>query len=73
MQITFPKHPELAKEVAAYLQAHDVKPTRFGKAAVKDPSLIKSLQEGRELRSETIRAIRHYMLTGVQYQREGAA
>ena len=73
MQITFPKHPELAEEVAAYLAATGCKPTTFGKRAVSDPSLIATLEAGRELRSGTIRRIRRYMLTGATKKAEGAA
>lgn len=64
MSISFPKHPELASEVSAWLAAHDVKPTTFGKLAAGDPSLLASLQNGRELRSDTLRRIRHFMMTG---------
>lgn len=73
MQLDFPKHPELAHEVAAWMAAHEVKSTTFGKMALGDPSLIATLESGRELRRDTIRRIRHFMLTGAQSQREGAA
>lgn len=46
------------------MAAHDVRATTFGKRALGDPSLIATLEDGRELRSETIRRIRHFMLTG---------
>jgi hypothetical protein len=64
MDITFPKHPELAEEVAAFMAAKGIRHTTFGKLAVGDPSLISNLREGRELRSKTIRRIRHFMMTG---------
>lgn len=70
---TFPKHPDLAQEVSAYLTAHGVKATTFGKQALGDPSLIATLESGRELRSDTIRRIRHFMLTGRSKQTAGAA
>lgn len=73
MQITFPKHPELAEEVAAYLATRDVKATTFGKQALGDPSLVATLQAGRELRSDTIRRIRRFMATGAAKSKEGAA
>ena len=69
----FPKHPELADEVAAYLAAKKLKPTTFGKLSVGDPSLINSLERGRELRSDTIRRIRLFMLTDVARPRQGSA
>lgn len=73
MQITFPKHPELAEEVGAYLASRDMKATTFGKQALADPSLIATLEAGRELRSDTIRRIRRFMATGAAQARETAA
>lgn len=73
MSKSFPKHPDLAQEVSAYLAAHDVKATTFGKLALGDPSLIATLEAGRELRSDTIRRIRHFMLTGRSKESAGAA
>ena len=73
MQITFPKHPELAEEVNAFLASRDMKATTFGKQALSDPSLIATLEAGRELRSDTIRRIRRFMLTGASQAKEGAA
>lgn len=64
MDTKFPMHPDLAEEVAAFLKAKDMPPTRFGKMALGDPSLIASLTAGRELRSQTIAAIRRFMATG---------
>lgn len=64
MHIQFPKHPDLAQEVAAWMAAHDIRPTAFGKLSVGDPSLIATLEEGRELRSDTLRRIRHFMASG---------
>ncbi len=63
-QIEFPKHPELAEDVAAFLKARNMHPTDFGKAALNDSALITKLKRGRELRQATIRKIRLYMLTG---------
>ncbi len=73
MDTTFPKHPDLAREVAAFLTAKGMRPTRFGKLAVGDPSLIASLIAGRELRSETIAAIRRFMATEEPRQKIRAA
>ena len=73
MSKSFPKHPDLAQEVSAYLAAHDVKATTFGKLALGDPSLIATLEAGRELRADTIRRIRHFMLTGRGKETAGAA
>lgn len=73
MQITFPKHPELAEEVSAFLAARDMRATTFGKLALSDPSLIATLEAGRELRSDTIRRIRRFMTTGDATTTAGAA
>lgn len=64
MSYIFPKHPELAKEVSAFMAARDLKPTRFGLDALNDKMLLAQLEAGRELRQDSINAIRHYMLTG---------
>ena len=64
MSIEFPSHPDLAREVSAYLAARDMAPTTFGAMAVGDPSLVASLKAGRELRRATLERIRMFMLTG---------
>lgn len=56
-------HP-LLKEIEAYCTARGVKPCVFGKQAMGDPSFVPSLRRGRDLRTRTVDAIRHYMLTG---------
>lgn len=63
MLLIFPKHPDLAQEVAAWMAAHGVHATTFGKMAIGDPSLVATLKGGRELRSDTLRKVRHFMLT----------
>jgi hypothetical protein len=75
MQMNFPKHPDLAAEVGAYLRAHDMPVTTFGAKAAGDPALIKTLSNGRELRSDLLRRIRMYMATGQEHRatRAGAA
>ena len=68
MALTFPSHPDLAKEVTAYLEARDIAPTTFGEMALGDPSLIATLSNGRELRRKTLERVRMFMLTGKQDQ-----
>lgn len=63
MSITFPKHPELAEEVAAFIASRDMAETTFGARAVNDPALIATLRRGRELRRDTVNRIRMFMLT----------
>jgi hypothetical protein len=66
-------HDDLLAEIAAYCAARGVSRSGFGQSAVGDPSLIPGLEAGRELRSRTIRAIRHYMATGQRLTRDEAA
>lgn len=72
MQINFPKHPDLAKDVSAYLEARGMKPTTFGMKAAGDPALIATLERGRELRSGLLGRVRMFMLTGREHRRGGA-
>lgn len=58
------KHPDLYAEIVAYCGANGVKPSRFGKEALGDPAFIRTLEQGRELRRDTIAAVRRYMVTG---------
>ena len=66
-------HNDLLAEIAAHCAARGVSRSGFGQKAVGDPSLIPGLESGRELRSRTIRAIRHFMATGQRLTREEAA
>ena len=65
-------HGDLLAEIAAYCAARGVSRSGFGQGAVGDPSLIPGIEEGRELRSRTIRAIRHYMATGQRLTKDEA-
>ena len=67
------KHPDLYSEIVAYCEANGVKPTRFGKDALGDPAFLNSLERGRELRRDTIAAVRRYMVTGQPRHREAEA
>ena len=74
MSYIFPKHPELAKEVSAFMAANpNLKPTRFGLDALNDKMLLAQLQQGRELRQRSVDAIRAYMLTRKPTGRRTAA
>lgn len=61
MVMKFPKHPDLAKEVRAYLKANNMPQTTFGIEAMNDSALIFDLIKGRELRSGSLKRIRQYM------------
>lgn len=59
------KHPDLYAEIMAFCAARGVAKTRFGKDALRDPAFIATVEAGRELRRDTIEAVRRYMVTGV--------
>lgn len=65
-------HPIL-KEIEAYCEARGIKPCAFGILAMGDPSFVPSLKKGRDLRSKTADAVRHYMLTGQARPRRSRA
>lgn len=56
-------HPIL-QEIDAFRAVNGIAPCAFGIMALRDPSLISSLRNGREPRARTIAAIRHFMTTG---------
>ena len=67
------KHPDLYAEIMAYCRARGIKPSRFGQDALGDPAFIRTLQRGRELRRDTVSAVRRYMVTGEPRQRGAEA
>lgn len=66
------KHPELYADILAYIEARGIKRTRFGKDALRDPAFLNDLERGRELRRDTITAVRRYMATGKPVDRANA-
>lgn len=58
------KHPDLYAEIMAYCDARDVSKSRFGSEALNDPAFVTDLEGGRELRRNTVDAVRRYMVTG---------
>lgn len=66
-------HADLLEDIAAYCVARGVSRSAFGQGALGDPSLIPDLEDGRELRSRTVRAIRFYMATGCRMRDREAA
>lgn len=61
------RNPEIVKlmaEIARYQQTHGMADTAFGMWAVRDPNLIRDLKKGRDLRWQTIAAIRSKMSEG---------
>ncbi len=61
---TATRNPEIVKlmaEITRYRATHGMAATAFGKWAVGDPNLIRDLKKGRDLRWQTIQAIREKM------------
>lgn len=58
-----PTHPIL-QDIEAYCASRGIKPCQFGQMAMGDPSLVASLRRGRDPRSRTVAAIKHFMITG---------
>ena len=52
---------QLISEIDKYLVAHEMHPTDFGKAALKDPNFVFDIREGRNPSSKTIDKIRLFM------------
>lgn len=49
-------------EIDRFLRSSGMSPTRFGREAMNDPTLVTSLRKGRELRPAQRQKIRSYML-----------
>ena len=45
---------QLLREIERHLRASKMKPTRFGRDAVRDPRFVSDLRRGREPRQKTI-------------------
>ncbi len=52
---------ELLRRIETYLERSGARPTNFGRAAIRDPSLVRDLRRGRELRPETAARIRAFL------------
>lgn len=53
--------PDILADVEAFLAAHEMTPTAFGKGALKDPRLVHGLRRGRRLWPETETRVRAFM------------
>lgn len=56
-----PETARLLEEIRAFMAESGISKTALGKAAVKDPSLVDDLENGRELRWQTMRRVREFM------------
>ncbi len=54
---------QLLREIERHLCASKMKPTRFGRDAVRDPRFVSDLRRGREPRQKTVAKVRSF-LTG---------
>lgn len=48
-------------DVEAFLERHEMPPTTFGKLALKDPTFVFKLRNGRDCRGSTERDVRGFM------------
>lgn len=68
---TSKQNPEIEKlksEIEIYREESGMTKTGFGLWAINDPNLIRDLEKGRDLRWQTIAAIREKMLAGDNLQ-----
>lgn len=56
-------HEEIVAEIDAFLARTGMAPSRFGHEAIGDKALVMRLKRGRQLRTDTIEALRLYMHT----------
>ena len=61
---------ELLAEISAFCAKSGMSKSSFGSAAMGDPGLVSGLEGRREPRRATIRAIRHFMVTGERIRKE---
>ena len=52
---------QLLREIERHLCASKMKPTRFGRDAVRDPRFVFDLRRGREPRQKTIAKVRSFL------------
>jgi hypothetical protein len=63
-------HPELLREILSFCEERGIPKSVFGRAAVKDASLVTQIEAGRELRMRTIARVRDFMAT---HEKTGAS
>jgi 2,4-dienoyl-CoA reductase-like NADH-dependent reductase (Old Yellow Enzyme family) len=59
--VTAVKHPDLIASIEAFCEATGTPTTAFGQQCLSDPSLVKNLRDGRELRTSTVAKILSFM------------
>jgi len=53
----------LLSDIEAFIETHQMSPTQFGVAALRDKHFIRDLKRGRDIRLSTERRVRQFMLT----------
>jgi hypothetical protein len=56
-----PTRPELLETIDAFLERHDMAPTRLGRDATGEPDLIPSLRRGRNVSLDTLNRLAAFM------------
>lgn len=56
-----PTHAELVERIDAFLQRHDMAPSRLGREVTGEPNLIFSIREGRQPNLDTLNRLANYM------------
>ena len=59
-QVTF--DPGLLGDILTFCDQHDIPPATFGRAAVKDPALIRNMRQGRVPRMRVTKRLRDFMV-----------
>lgn len=56
-----PTREELVERIDAFLQRHDMAPSRLGRAATGEPNLIFSIRDGRQPNLDTLNRLARFM------------
>ncbi|RZI55555.1 MAG: hypothetical protein EOP94_04790 [Zymomonas sp.] len=54
---------DLINDIEAFCRTHQLRESRFGRAAVNDTTFLAELRDGREPRRATVAKVRHFMAT----------
>jgi hypothetical protein len=52
---------DLINDIEAFCRTHQLKDSRFGRAAVNDTTFLPQLRDGREPRRKTVARVRRFM------------
>jgi hypothetical protein len=56
-----PTLDQILSHIDAFLERHDMKPSRFGRDAIGEASLISTMREGRQPSLDTLRRLKEFM------------